>query len=234
VLQLHQQQHPALANANSLVSMFAVLLYPVGLPVAVGVALWKSQEEILAGSGPAALESLYRDFKPSCCMWEVYQLLQKVALIGLLGFVPPRGSLFQATVGLFLSQFMLTAMVRTCPYADSRTNALAIAGQMVITFSYFATILLKVREEDRCDYINNENVGMAMLLVNIPLGLYFLYVSRHHAHLPATNCNLSLSLPLSAGSSPLRDVSSNPARDATCALMHRRTRGRMSRTTTKI
>lgn len=128
------------------------------------------------GSGPAVFESLYRDYKPSCCMWEIYQLLQKVTLIGLLGFVPPRGSLFQASVGLFLAQAMLTAMIRTCPFADPRTNVLAIAGQMVIAFSYFATILLKVREEDRSDAINNENIGLAMLLVNIPLGIYFLYV----------------------------------------------------------
>ena len=130
----------------------------------------------MRGSGPAVLQSLYIDYKPSCCMWEIYLLLQKVALIGLLGFVEPRGSLFQASVGLFLAQCMLTAMVRTCPYADERTNILAIMGQMVIVFSYFATILLKVREEERSDTINDENIGLAMLLANIPIALYFLYV----------------------------------------------------------
>jgi hypothetical protein len=146
------------------------------MPLAVGIALWKAKEQIMNGSGPAILESLYKDYKPSCCMWEIYQLLQKVALIGFLGFVSPRGSLFQVSIGLFLTQVMLTAMIRTCPFADPRTNVLAIAGQMVIVFSYFATILLKVREEDRSDAITDENIGLAMLLVNVPLGLYFIYV----------------------------------------------------------
>ena len=152
------------------------MLYPVGMPVSVGVALWRKRHDIAEGSGPTALESLYKDYKPSCCMWEIYLLLQKVALIGMLGFVQPRGSLFQASVGLFLSQFVLTAMVRSAPYSDTRTNVLAVAGQIVVVFSFFATILLKVREEDRSEFINNENIGLAMLLINVPMGLYFLYV----------------------------------------------------------
>ena len=27
---------------------------------------------------------LYRDFKPDCCLWEIYGMLQKATLVGLL------------------------------------------------------------------------------------------------------------------------------------------------------
>ena len=57
-----------------------VVLIPVGIPVGVGLRLWKYRKKILEGKGPHAMENLYKDYKPQCCMWEIYQMLQKCAL----------------------------------------------------------------------------------------------------------------------------------------------------------
>ena len=52
------------------------------------------------------MENLYKDYKPECCLWEVYQMFQKVALIGLLTFVD-RGSILQCLAGLAISNLTL-------------------------------------------------------------------------------------------------------------------------------
>ena len=63
-----------------------------------------------AGNVPEHIEKLYRDYKDDCSLWEVYQYAQKVALVGVLGFVSP-GSLTQATLGLIVTELMLMAFV---------------------------------------------------------------------------------------------------------------------------
>ena len=61
---------------------------------------------IQRNEGPHHLENLYKDYKPECCLWEVYQMFQKVALIGLLTFVD-RGSILQCLAGLAISNLTL-------------------------------------------------------------------------------------------------------------------------------
>ena len=51
------------------------------------------------------------DYKPEHCLWEIYQLLQKVTLVGFLGFFS-RGSFAQVVVGLFVTELFLLAFVK--------------------------------------------------------------------------------------------------------------------------
>jgi hypothetical protein len=62
------------------------------------------------------------------------------------------------------------------PYNDIRTNHLAIGGQAILVFSYFASILLKVDTDG--EVLTDDLVGALMVAVNIPMALYFLYDVR--------------------------------------------------------
>ena len=60
--------------------------------------------------------------------WEIYQLLQKVTLCGLLGFVE-RGTLTQASLGLVVSETVLLAFMRCTPNmvaSDSSHNVINV------------------------------------------------------------------------------------------------------------
>ncbi len=61
--------------------------YPIGIPTAVAVVIFRHRKEIKRGFGPSQYERLYDDYKPEHCLWEIYQLLQKVLLVGFLGFI---------------------------------------------------------------------------------------------------------------------------------------------------
>ena len=54
---------------------------------------------------------LYHDYKPDHCLWEIYQLLQKVILVGFLGFFN-RGSFAQVVMGLFVTELVLLAFIK--------------------------------------------------------------------------------------------------------------------------
>eukprot|EP01050_Picozoa_sp_SAG11_P025711 SAG11_NODE_5895_length_1439_cov_1.245522_1_plen_53_part_10 len=52
------------------------------------------------------------------------------------------------------------------PYTDHRTNVLAIMGQVILVFSFFATILLKA--DMNGEVLTDERIGIIMVAVNIP------------------------------------------------------------------
>jgi hypothetical protein len=126
-------------------------------------------------SAPSALKQLYKDYRPEHCMWEVYQLLQKVILCGLLGFVS-RGSLMQASLGLVVTELVLLGFMRTMPFNDFRTNLLAIMGQVILVVSYFSTILLKVDLVG--ERMTHDDIGLMMTLFHVPMAMYFVFDLR--------------------------------------------------------
>ena len=115
---------------------------------------------------------LYRDFKPECCLWEIYGMLQKAILVGVLGFIFP-GQIMQASVGLLISSVFLLAFTVRMPFTDQRTNVLAIIAQCIQAFSYFSTILLKV--DLRGEVLTPRDIGIMMIGINLPMTVYFLY-----------------------------------------------------------
>jgi hypothetical protein len=86
-------------------------LYPIGIPAGVGVIIFRHRDDIKRGFGPSQFERLYHDYKPDHCLWEIYQLLQKVILVGFLGFFN-RGSFAQVVMGLFVTELVLLAFIK--------------------------------------------------------------------------------------------------------------------------
>jgi hypothetical protein len=161
-----------------------VLLWAIGIPAMGGIVLFLKRKGITAESqtgvgpddddypGPTSIKRLYQDYNPENYMWEVYQLLQKVVLCGLLGFAWP-GSLTQASIGLFVSEVVLLAFVKAAPYRHANTNFLAIIGQCVLVFSFFSTILLKA--DISGEVLTSDSIGILMVVVNVPMAAFFIF-----------------------------------------------------------
>ena len=70
--------------------------------------LWAIHHEPVGPSRP--FERHYHDYTPEHCLWGIYQLLQKVTLVGFLGFFK-RGSFVQVAMGLCVTEFFLLAFI---------------------------------------------------------------------------------------------------------------------------
>jgi hypothetical protein len=146
-----------------------VVLIPLGIPLYFGRLLYQAKPQILQHKGPHHLENLYNDYKPECCMWEIYQMIQKVILVGLLTFIN-RGSILQVLVGVLVSNTILVFMIRTSPYLDIHTNVLAMMGQTIVVLSYLSALLMRV--DLATEAFTVDTVGTILIACNIPMMMY--------------------------------------------------------------
>lgn len=160
--------------AHQIAAGVAIVAYAVGIPLVVAAQIWPARQQIASGNGPAAIERMYIDYKPANCMWEVYQMLQKVFLIGLLSFVDA-GGLMQSSVGFIVTLVFLLGFTGVQPYSHGPTNIVAIISQCISVCNYFATVLLKADLEGQV--IDEDSVGFAMLMLNVPMLCYFAWFS---------------------------------------------------------
>eukprot|EP01043_Picozoa_sp_COSAG02_P033908 COSAG02_NODE_2340_length_9105_cov_47.424051_5_plen_1377_part_01 len=149
-----------------------VIAIPVGIPVYLGGLLASHKEAIAEHHGPHYLEPLYEDYKPECCMWETYQMMQKVTLVGLLTFID-RGSVLQCLAGLFVANVVLMAMLKDRPYIEVKTNVLAIFGQQILVVAFLSSLLLRVDLTGEAFTANT--IGNVLLASNVPMIVYLIY-----------------------------------------------------------
>ena len=62
------------------------------------------------------------------------------------------------------------------PYNDSWTNLLAITAQLILVFTYFATILLKA--DMAGELVTDDGIGLLMVCVNLPMAVFFVWDVR--------------------------------------------------------
>ena len=69
-------------QTHTVVCSVLIFIIPIGMPLILGLLIWRAKADIMLDQGPHHLENLYKDYKKDCCMWEIYQMLQKLSLIG--------------------------------------------------------------------------------------------------------------------------------------------------------
>ena len=149
--------------------LLLVVLIPLGFPLFFGAWIWRSRMAIANHEGPVHIENLYQDYKPEHPLWEIFQMLQKVVLIGLLSFVE-RGSILQCLVGLVVTNCVLLALVRAQPYQKFQTNVLVILGQAIIVMSYLSALLMRVNLDSESFTV--DTIGSVIILANVPIVFY--------------------------------------------------------------
>jgi hypothetical protein len=149
-----------------------VFIIPLGIPITLGRTIWKARKDIADHKGPHHLENLYKDYKTDCALWEIYQMVQKVILVGLLTFIQ-RGSILQCLVGLIVANIVLILMIRDRPYLDFQTNVLAIMGQGIVVMSYLSALLMRVDLETEGAWVNQ--IGTVLIALNVPMMVYLAY-----------------------------------------------------------
>jgi hypothetical protein len=156
-----------------------VLLWPIGMPTALFLAMYHVRDKINAGDNDT-LETfgfVLGDYDSDHWYWEVCELARKLILAGLIGLVG-RGSIAQAVVATIIAFFFFAVSVREQPYKKPTMNWIKLFSE----FQIFAVLLMCVVLQAEAVGFETEVVTVevygaiqtVVTLAIVPVVLYFL------------------------------------------------------------
>ena len=128
----------------SIVGGFCMLIYPIGIPLYLGRVLWINRECIRNAPGYISIahyRPLFQFYQPDCFMFEIYFMLEKVALIGIMSTLG-RGTLLQGFLNIAVVVFFLLLITRRMPSMTNDFNRGMIFSHVNIMVTYFCGMVL--------------------------------------------------------------------------------------------
>ena len=164
---------------------FFGVLYPFGVPAALWYLLHtrRNQQDEFERGWHARLRLVTKSYSEELWWFEVYELLRKCLLCGVLIFIMPETAT-QVAMGLLISVASATFHVHLKPFKEAGDNDDQTIVLSVISFSLFSGLLLKTdtANEDQYEMAVFTAVLTAVNVVAIavpPVHLVAGLVSRH-------------------------------------------------------
>ena len=134
----------------ALFGFIGVCTYPIGVPAFFFFLMFRERDQIHDAINKMKFGFLFGDYAPQFFMWEIFDLVRKLILSGVMIFFN-RGSVTQIVVAMILSMTFLQAQVRLHPYAFGIANTCQLISFNSITFTLFGALLLKVKMNAQSD-----------------------------------------------------------------------------------
>lgn len=124
-----------------------IAIYPVGIPL-LFVALLYRHRSVLSESGPdkaaaQSIDSLWAPYRPSCFYYEVIECGRRIMLTGVVVFIYPNDTA-QIAITIVLSFFFFVVSEVLSPYESKSDKWLSRSGHILIFFTMFDVLLLRV------------------------------------------------------------------------------------------
>ena len=165
----------------SILGVIAVCIYPIGIPLFLGVVLFRNRKTIKKNPNYITLGGLrpmFIFYKSDCYLWEVYFMIQKVILVGFMGMIP-RGALTNV-VNVSVSIYMVTVLFKSRPSKTEEYNNANILSQIVILVTYMLAQYSRSIEADLDKDAYQLLVNRQTLVLGSIQGLmaaYLIYIS---------------------------------------------------------
>jgi hypothetical protein len=126
-----------------------IALWPIGVPATFATILVSCRHAIVAHQPfrvPLAVASrfLYREYRAHLYLWEVWELLRRLALTGFVLLVPEKHELMRLLAALVISLLSLTALLLLRPYKAADNQAVAVGTQLSATLFFIGATYLKL------------------------------------------------------------------------------------------
>ena len=129
-----------------LLSLVAILFYPVGLPIVYWLLLRQAKTAIIEDRPTAlshALDFLHRDFLPKCYYWEIIETQKKLFLVGFASVIMP-GTMYQLLIAFMVTLIHMLCMAIYHPYRARENDYFVLACNFSLTTVFLFCVLLKV------------------------------------------------------------------------------------------
>lgn len=124
-----------------------IAVYPVGIPLLFGVLLYRHRGVLSQSRGDKAVAlsivSLWAPYRPSHFYYEIVECARRIMLTGVVVFIYPNDTAQIAITILFSFSFFLVSEILS-PYESVTHTWLSRCGHVIIVFSLFDVLLLKV------------------------------------------------------------------------------------------
>lgn len=136
------------ARARSL-AVIAIIAYPLGLLVLFGALLFRARHAIRMAQPSAlstAISFLHREYDVKFFYWELFEMLRRFVLVGVLVVFPAQGTVEQLAYGALFSIIYLAFQVAASPFRKTSDNALAVVCSLLLAVLFICLVFYKYGE----------------------------------------------------------------------------------------
>ncbi len=166
-------------------AMTALIVYPLGIPAFFAFKLWSRHDKLQDSNVRARYGFLYEMYRKENYWWDVYEMLQKLFLTGVIVLIFPGKTLQVVIVVLADLCFLMNLLIQK-PHTEGPTRNLAMMANMACTLTmYCGLVLVSVPETGKqysllFDFILILMNGVVAVYAAIhisPFKLFFIYVA---------------------------------------------------------
>ena len=126
------------------VGIVFVFIYPIGVPFFFGWLMFRERDQIHDAVNKKKYGFLFKDYAAAFFFWEIWDLIRKIALSGILIFFN-RGSVGQVVVAMLIALFALELQLKVMPFDSQVANYIQVMSFNCIFLTLLGALLLKVK-----------------------------------------------------------------------------------------
>jgi hypothetical protein len=153
-------------------AFLAVIVYPFGMPTLFSFKLWQNRSRLGSPRVSNRYGFLYEQYRPEVYWWDIFELLRKLFLTGIIVLIAP-GQVFQVIVVAMANLAFLVILLTERPHLEGPERNLAALSYIAISFTMFMGLILKSVESAQ----NHETFfDVVLISINATVILYTIYV----------------------------------------------------------
>ena len=150
-----------------------VCTYPLGVPGLFMFLLVKNRATINDSINVQRYGFIFKDYGPIYFFWEIWDLMRKLTMSGLLIFFD-KGSADQLSIAILFSTFACVVHARAFPYTDMMANWIQFFVLLSLELTLFGSLILKMQTRDSAmsqdmidAYLVTINIGIPGALISV-------------------------------------------------------------------
>jgi hypothetical protein len=155
------------------------VVYPLGIPGGFAFLLFRERDQIHDAINKKKYGFLFKDYAAIYFFWEIWDLMRKLSLSGMLVFFNP-GSVAQVIAAMMIALFALQFQLFVMPYQDALANWIQILSFTCIFFTLFGALITKVDVDPATDpHLKGQFVNIFLVFVNSSVPLIVLWTTAY-------------------------------------------------------
>ena len=127
---------------NLIYGIIAVIIYPIGIPAFFAYQLWKKRDHLDDRHVLNRLGFLYAIYRRETYLWDIWEMLQKLFLTGIVALIFP-GKDLQVVIVVMFDLFFLCFLLAYKPHIEGPIRHLAAMASVAITLTMYCGLILK-------------------------------------------------------------------------------------------